>query len=68
MKNCRICFYSRIFILGICLAVIIVLLNDNLLTVFRGMSPLTISIILISVLGILALIKKVTEYYIKKND
>jgi len=67
MKNCRICIYSRVFVLGIVFAVIIVLLKDDLFKVFYGMSPLTISIVLILVFGVATLLKKLSEYFLSKN-
>jgi disulfide bond formation protein DsbB len=69
MKTCRICFYSRIFLLMILFLVILVLLNEDLLNAFRGLSPKEISIYFISALGLAAVLKKLLEYVLirKKN-
>ncbi len=49
--------------------VILVLLNEDLLNAFRGLSPKEISIYFISALALAAVLKKLLEYVLirKKN-
>mgnify|MGYP001203432658 FL=1 len=70
MKTCRICIYSRIFLLLIFFLVIILLLNDELLVAFKGLEPLHISLLVVGFLGLGAVSKKILEIFFleKKID
>ncbi len=69
MKTCRICIYSRIFLLLIFFLVIILLLNDELLIAFKGLEPLDISLFLVGFLALGAISKKIIEiFFLRKKD
>ena len=70
MKTCRICIYSRIFLLLIFFLVIILLLNDELLEAFKGLEPVHISLLFVGFLALVAVSKKILEIFFlgKKID
>ena len=61
-QPCRVCSSIRIFLLCVFGLVIIGIIDKDIVSGVAKLSPMTIAIILVSIFGLLALVKAVIEF------
>ena len=59
---CRVCLSIRVFLFSVCGLIIIALVDRDLVSGIAELSPLTIAVLVVSILGFFAILKALAEF------